>query len=320
MRNQRSLTWRSQLQSQSGVVSRQQASDAGFTAKAIDWQLRSGAWRRLHTGAYATFTGEPPREAKLWAAVLRAGPGAALSHETAAEIHGVTDKPSTRIHISVPAERHPGQRRKIHGVIIHRSRCLRPEWQPPWQLPRTSVEDTVLDLVAAARTFDDAYGWISAAIGRRRTTPQLLSQALASRSRMHWRAWVTGALQDAADGVHSPLERNYVHGVERAHGLPRARRQANRRHGSGNRYLDNLYEGYGVCVELDGAASHPAEGRWRDTRRDNANLAQGTRTLRYGWSDATANRCRTAAEIATVLSRQGWEGTIRPCGPACTAR
>ena len=92
-----------------------------------------------------------------------------------------------------------------------------------------------------------------------------------------------------------------MHGVERAHGLPPARRQARRRHGSGNRYLDNLYEPFRLCVELDGSAAHPAEGRWRDTRRDNANLAQGVRTLRYGWPDVTEYRCRTAAEIAETL-------------------
>jgi len=317
--DEHSLHWRSQLQSQAGVISRQQATGAGFTEKAIDWRLRSGAWRRLHRGAYAAFTGDPSREGRLWAAVLRAGPGAVLSHETAAEIHRLTDKPSTRIHITVPFERRPGQRRKIPGVVIHRSRCLRPEWQPPWQLPRTTVADTVLDLVAAARTFDDGYGWISAAVGRRLTSPESLSKALARRSRIRWRAWITEALQDAADGVHSPLERNYVHGVERAHGLPTARRQAKRRHGSGTRYLDNLYEEYGLSVELDGFVAHPAEGRWRDTHRDNANLVQGTETLRYGWPDATENRCRTAAEVAAVLRRRGWKGTLRPCGPACQA-
>lgn len=177
----------------------------------------------------------------------------------------------------------------------------------------------MLDLIAAARTFDDAYGWISAAIGRRLTTPELLGKTLAARARMRWRGWVTAALQDAADGVHSPLERQYVHGVERAHGLPPARRQARRRHGSGNRYLDNLYEEYGLCVELDGNAAHPAEGRWRDTRRDNVNLVQGARTLRYGWPDVTEHRCRTAAEIATVLRGQGWTGSLRRCGPSCTA-
>lgn len=132
MEDERSLRWRSQLQSQSGVISRQQASDAGFTGKAIHWRLRSGTWRRLHRSAYAAFTGDSSREGRLWAAVLRAGPGAVLSHETAAEIHGLADKASSRIHISVPAERRPGQRRKIPGVVIHRSRCLAPQWQPPY--------------------------------------------------------------------------------------------------------------------------------------------------------------------------------------------
>src|SRR5215471_2969344 len=100
--------------------------------------------------------------------------------------------------------------------------------------------------------------------------------------------------------------RNYVNGVERAHGLPTARRQAKRRQGSGTRYLDNLYEGYDLCVEVDGLVAHPPEGRWRDIHRDNANLVQGTETLRYGWPDATEKRCRTAAEIAVVLRRRGW--------------
>jgi very-short-patch-repair endonuclease len=318
MEDERNLSWRSQLQGQSRVVSRQQACDAGVPQGTIDARLRSGIWQRLHRSAYATFTGDPSREAKLWAAVLWAGPGSALSHETAAEVHGLIDKPVGPIHISVPADRRPG-RRKIRGIVIHRSRCLVPEWQPPWRLPRTSVEDTVLDLVAKAQTFDDAYGWISKAVGRRLTSPQSLSTALAHRSRIRWRAWIAGALQDAAEGVHSPLERNYVYGVERAHGLPTARRQARRRQGSGTKYLDNLYEGYGLCVELDGSAAHPAEGRWRDTHRDNANLVHGTETLRYGWPDVTENRCRTAAEIADVLRHRGWKGTLRPCGPGCRA-
>jgi hypothetical protein len=319
MEDERSLRWRALLQSQFRVISRQQARDVGFTEDAIDRRLQSGTWQRLHRGAYATFTGDPSRVATLWAAVLRAGPGAVLSHETAAEVHGLTDKPSLKIHISVPAQRNPGRLHPIPGVMIHRSRCLVPEWQPPWQLPRTTVEDTVLDLMAAARTFDDAYGWISVAVGRRLTSPQSLGKALAARPRIRWRAWIAAALEDAADGVHSPLERHYVHGVERAHGLPAARRQAKRRHGSQARYLDNLYEEYDVCVEVDGIAAHPAESRWRDTRRDNANLAQGTVTLRYGWPDATENRCRTAAEIAAVLRRRGWQGTVRACGPGCSA-
>jgi len=125
------------------------------------------------------------------------------------------------------------------------------------------VEDTVLDLIAAARSFDDAYGWISAAVGRRLTTPELLSKALAARPRMRWRAWITGAVQDAADGVHSPLERTYVHGVERAHSLPAARRQARRRHGGVTRYLE-----WTTCTRSTGCASNWTESR--HTRRKSA--------------------------------------------------
>jgi len=319
MDDDQNLSWQFLLNAQSSVISRQQAREAGWPEKSVDRRLRSGSWQRLYRGAYAAFTGDLSRDATLWAAVLRAGPGAVLSHETAAELHHLSDKPSSKIHISVPAQRNPGRVHSIRGVVIHRSRGLVAEWQPPWHLPRTTVEDTVLDLIATAPTFDDAYGWISAAAGRRLTTAELLGKALTGRSRMRWRGWVTAALQDAADGVHSPLERRYVHGVERAHGLPPAKRQAKRRHGSGTRYLDNLYEEYGLCVEVDGEAAHPAEGRWRDTRRDNANLAQGARTLRYGWPDVTGHRCRTAAEVAEVLRRQGWSGTLRRCGPSCTA-
>lgn len=319
MESDREFQWLSLLQAQSGVISRQQARDAGWTDEAIERRIRSGSWQRLERGTYATFSGVPSREAKLWAVVLRAGPGAVLSHQTAAEIHQLTDKPASKVHISVPVQRNPGRLGPIRGVVIHRRRGLVAEWQPPWQLPRTSVEDTVLDLVGAARSFDDAYGWISAAVGRRLTTPGMLGKALSARSRMRWRDWIAAALEDAAEGVHSPLERHYVRGVERAHGLPTARRQAKRRHGSSLRYLDNLYEEFGLCVELDGAAAHPAEGRWRDTRRDNVTFMQGARTLRFGWPDVTAHRCRTAGEIGTFLRRRGWTGIIRPCGPACTA-
>lgn len=319
MTDEQALRWEQRLQAQCGVVSREQARDAGFTDSAIDWRLNSGAWRRVRRGVYATFTGELPRQARLWAAVLHVGSDAVLSFQSAAEIHGLIDEPTGPIHVSVPAAVHPRRLSQSRDLIIHRSRCLVPEWQPWWQLPRTSVADTVLDLVSVARTADDAYGWISAAVGRELTAPSSLREALARRNRMPRRAWVTAALQDAADGVHSPLEHRYVRGVERAHGLPTARRQAKRKHGSQTRYLDNLYERYDVCVELDGSGAHPAQGRWRDTRRDNANLAQGTVTLRYGWPDVTDHRCRTAAEVATVLSQHGWDGTLRPCGPDCRA-
>jgi predicted transcriptional regulator of viral defense system len=304
---------------QQGIVTRAQAISAGLSPSAIRRRVDSGDWQLLDRSIYATFTGKSNREAKLWKTLLRAGPGALLSHETAAEVHGFAEQPSPRIHISIPETRNSDRQRKRPGVVIHRRRALVPDLQPSWQLPRTTVEDTVLDLIDAAKTFDDAYGWICRALGKQRTATVLLRKALTHRSRIRWRAWITEALDDADEGINSPLERRYVYGVERAHGLPKAKRQAQRRLGSGNSYVDNLYEPYGVCVELDGAAAHPAEGRWKDTHRDNANLAQGANTLRYGWPDTTEGRCQSAIQVGVVLRNNGWTGRIRRCGPGCPA-
>ena len=184
--------------------------------------------------------------------------------------------------------------------------------------PCTRVEDTVLDLIQIAPSFDDAYGWISRAIGRRRTTAERLRAAMDSRKKMRWRREIAAALGDAEGGALSVLEYRYVRRVERPHGLPAATRQARIRQLTRSRYLDNLYEQYAVCVEIDGNAAHPADEQWRDKRRDNSNLAAGIVTLRFGLPDVSDHCCEIAATVATVLRTHGWEGVARPCSrPAC---
>jgi len=112
------------LRCQRGVLTRAQAIDAGLTDGAIAVRLRSGRWQRLHTGVYATFSGEPPRDSRLWAAVLRAGPRAALSHQTAAELYGLTVPshglavPAPMIHVTVPSG---SPVTRPAGTIVHYS-------------------------------------------------------------------------------------------------------------------------------------------------------------------------------------------------------
>lgn len=312
--------WISLLSAQSGVVSHLQARRAGFTPSAIEHRLNTGKWQRMELGVYATFTGQPAREARLWAALLRAGPGAMLSYETAAELHGLVDKPSPHIHVTVPGRRRPAQRRPIRGVILHRSDASRPQLPVTWKLPRTRIEDTVLDLVAAAPTFDGAYTWISLALTRRLVTAGMLRDALAARSRFPRRAWVSDALDDAADGAHLRIEMRYARDVERAHRLPTAKRQAPRTIDGKTHYKDNWYEPYGICVELDGTTYHQDRVR-QDRRRDNVNLAMDdARTFRFGLVDVTESACRTALLVAAALRRQGWQGTPRACRkPGCPA-
>jgi hypothetical protein len=302
------------LSSQCGVIASWQASAAGISGHHMLDLERSGRWRRLHFGVYAAFTGQPSRPAVLWAAVLRAGPRAILSHETAAELDGLVDKPSKLVHLTVPYSQ---RLQSVPGMVVHRSsRSMAFKQQRPLP-PRTATEETVLDLADAAASFDTVVWLVARACQRGLTTPFLMADSLQRRARARWRSELRQALQDVAEGVHSPLEYRYLHGVERAHGLPRPDRQAEADRRPGRIFRDIHYRKYRVAVELDGTASHPDEQRWQDKRRDNAAAADGIFTLRYGWADVTERPCETAREIATVLARGGWPGTIRRCGPEC---
>ena len=312
------------LELQHGVIARWQVAQAGPGARIVDPQLHSGRWQPLYRGVYATFTGHPSRIALLWGAVLRAGPRAALSYDTAAELDRLTDKPSRHIHVTVDAARQITiSGRECHGlvprIILHRSTRLDLVRHPARTPPRTRIEETTLDLIEVSPSFDQALAWLASACGRRLTTPELLLGSMAARSRLRWRNRLASALTDIGDGVHSVLEWHYVRGVERSHGLPRAKRQSVSRVGERTRYLDNHYSEFGVAVELDGHTTHPAEARWRDIRRDNASAEAGIVTLRYGWADVIHEPCRVAAEVARVLRNQGWTGRLRPCGPSCEA-
>ena len=121
----RTGAWLVLLSVQRGVVDRGQALRAGFTRRQIEYRLRSGTWQSIYPAIYATFSGPLPPEARLWAAVRLAGDGAMLSHETAAEIHGIIDKPlGPVIHITVPRHRRPAQHKPVPR---RRHPSIRPE-------------------------------------------------------------------------------------------------------------------------------------------------------------------------------------------------
>lgn len=311
--------WRGATDAQARVASRRQALRTGLTSEVVRRRLTTGRWRRLQRGAYATFSGPAPRPAELRAALLRAGPGATLSHQTAAELHGLIDQPSEQIHVTVPVARNPARCGKIPGVVVHRSSRIDLARHPALAPSRTRVEETVLDLIGTARDFDEAFSWVCRAVGRGRTTAPRLRAAAAMRKKMRWRTEITAALADVAEGVHSLLEYRYVTRVERAHGLPRAIRQVKRAHGPRSTYIDNLYDEYDVCVEVDGTTAHPTDERWKDVERDNVNTARGSATLRFGWPQVTQHGCDSAVLLSDTLRDGGWPGSLRPCSAGCPA-
>ena len=99
---------------QRGVISRRQALSAGMSPEAIKGRIERRRWQRFHKGVYGVFTGPADRQATLWAAVLRAGQGAALSYQTAAELDRLVDKPSSLIHVT-PSRRLTA----VQGVVVH---------------------------------------------------------------------------------------------------------------------------------------------------------------------------------------------------------
>jgi Transcriptional regulator, AbiEi antitoxin len=297
---------------QSGVVAARQLTQAGVTKSAINSKIRTGRWRRMHRGVYATFSGEPTRLAQLWAAVLCAGPGAMLSHQSAAELARLADRPTELIHVTVPITRRVD---KTPGIVVHYSTRAREALHPARLPPQTRIEETVLDLASAAQTLDDACGWVTRSLQRGLTTQAGLGHYLELRPKIRWRSELAELLTLDAAGLHSALELRYRRDVERPHGLPRGTRQARFRRGDHNEYRDVLYEAYLTAVELDGELAHTGE-RWRDARRDNAAAADGIFTLRHSWFDVTKSPCQVAAEVARVLARRGFAGA-RPCSPTC---
>jgi hypothetical protein len=303
-------------QIQAGVITRRQAIDGGLPVHCVEWLVASGRWRPLQRGVYSIYTGEPAREAVLWAAVLRAVPRAALSHWTAAEVHRLIDTPRSRVHVSIPHDRDVTA---IRGLVLHRSRTLLRAVHPTDLPPRTRIEETILDLVSEATSFDKAFVLACTGCQRRLTTASRIQRAMDARIKLRWRSELAAALADIRSGVHSLLEYRYVQNVERPHGLPAAIRQAEVVIDGRTRYLDNLYRGYDLYVELDGRQAHPDDRRWLDDRRDNATAVDGLVPLRYGWANIESRSCETALQVGLALRRRGWAGRIRSCGPGCPA-
>jgi very-short-patch-repair endonuclease len=300
-------------QIQYGVLSAAQAQQAGMSVAAVRSCLRTGSWQVIHRGVYATFTGKLPREAILWAAVLRAGPGALLSHYTAAELEGLTDTPARAVHVTIPDSRRIAP---IRGVVLHLGTRGLMAAHPTALPPRTKIEETVLDLAQIALSAEDGCAWVARSLGRALTTQGRLMDALNQRPRVHFRAEIVEILWPEYAGIHSALEYRYVKWVEIPHNLPRGTHQASAVSAGRRVRRDVLYDGYSLIVELDGRAAHPGDTRWKDIRRDNAALADGLMTLRFGWDDLRFRPCEVADLVSRALHRSG-PVAARPCSPIC---
>ncbi|GAB3599941.1 hypothetical protein GCM10027446_32470 [Angustibacter peucedani] len=308
---------------QSGVASRQQLLGAGMSSAAIGRRPSSGAWTVLHPGVYRLGSGLDAR-GRIWAALLHAcsgvleregRPRAAIAGSAALWLHGAVDRCPDVVEVAVPADRRVARRPGVRVRV--RERLLVDGQRQPWRSP---MVEALLDAVDRAGSPDLVVDLVIAVTSRRLTTPDRVLAALAGRRRLRWRRLVQQLCAQVADGVQSPLERRYLLDVERPHGLPAGERNTREAAPDGGSwYRDVRYRRWRTVVELDGRAFHRDEHAFRDRLRDNRAARSGETTLRYGWREVVADPCGIAAEVAMVLTRQGWSGAVRACRPGCAA-
>jgi hypothetical protein len=118
----------------------------GLTPSAVRKRAAAGRLFRIHRGVYALVPASLlSREGHWMAAVLAAGPGAALSHRSAAHLHGLRPTSRERIEVIVPG----ASARTVAGVDVHRSVTLTPtDVTTVNSIPTTTLARTILDLAA----------------------------------------------------------------------------------------------------------------------------------------------------------------------------
>ncbi|MEL4359282.1 MULTISPECIES: hypothetical protein [unclassified Luteococcus] len=293
------------LRAQGGVISREQAL-IFLPERSLQRLVDTGRWRRITDGIFTDVPGVLDFEGRAWSGILAAGDGSMLGEHAAGHRHGICEEPGRDITVFVPLSTRrvpaPGCRH-VRRRDLPRSRG---------RLPATPVEWTVLDLCGAEP--DKAVQWVTEALRMRLTTPERLQQELQKRPRLpggrQLRPLLVELLQDA-QGLESTLEHRYATAVERAHGLPRGKRQYRRQH----KRHDVRYDA--ALVELDGKVGHlDSASTFRDMYRDNESLLEGLPTLRYGHHDCWNRPCEVAAQVNRMLLRTGQPTDAHPC-PNC---
>jgi len=277
-----------------GVVSRGQLLDAGLSRKQIADRVRAGRLLTLHPGVYAVGHARLRSEGHWLAAVLAAGPGAALSHRDAAGLHGLRPANHARIEVSTT-----GRAKSSVKLQLHRTHVLDAEDITTVSgIPVTTVARTLLDLAGQVphdhltkaikeadrqRTFD--LNQVQAAMARTRGRTgrghSALSEAIEEHAALGLSA-TDSVLEDAFhrlvrdNALPSPEINAYVEGFR----------------------VDAVWRAAKVAVELDGWAWHHTRHSFeKDRERDQKLTAAGWRAVRFTYRQLTS---RPDAVISTL--------------------
>jgi very-short-patch-repair endonuclease len=263
------------------VVSRAQLYEMGFDNPAVERRIASGRRHRLYRGVYAVGHTVLNREARYLAAVLACGPGAALSHRSAAALWGLRRSAAARIDVTVS---HTSGVRSSAAIVVHRSR--RPvETTIRDRIPVTTPGRTLADLATALprRQLEKAAEMAEALRLHVEVDPQHPgAKRLREIVRDH----------DLDTFTRSELEDAFLELCDR-HAIPRPR--VNMRVAGFE--VDFCWPEERLIVETDGHAHHGTRAAFeRDRARDALLTAIGWRVMRF-----TARKVRRASDEVAAL-------------------
>jgi hypothetical protein len=283
---------------QHGVVAVEQMHALGLGRNGVHERAKAGRLHRLHRGVYAVGHPRVTLDGRRLAAVLAAGPGAALSHASAAVVWGIRRGPETRIEVTTQHRGRKGPR----GTTLHRVRTpFDAVVHPEAAIRVTSVPRTLLDLAdtlspqALTRAVHEAE---RLRLLDMRAMQETLATANGRRGRRKLEAAL--AIQDPGP-TRSPLEELFADLIA-ATDLPAPKRNVHIDANGRLMEVDVLWPREKVVVELDGAASHHTRRAFEDDRRRDATLAaEGYRVLRLTWARVTHDRKAVERELRALL-------------------
>jgi very-short-patch-repair endonuclease len=289
---------------QHGVVARRQLLDAGVSGSMVDRWIERRRILPLHRGVYAVGHRRLRREGHWLAAVLAAGPGAALSHREAAALHGLRAAARTTVDVTVAAQR------RVAGVQVHRARLDRADVTEVDAIPVTTIARTLVDLADVVAPHALRKALDEAERSNRLDVPGIEAVLRRTRGRNGMgHASVRAALSELARTgttlTLSELEDRFVALLD-AHRIARPATNV-------------LVEGYlvdacwphaRVVVELDGYGAHSGRRAFQDDRtRANDLQVRGYVVLRFTHDDVVRRPAETAGRIARALLGQAAAAT-----------
>ncbi len=282
--------WR--VRKQDGIATRRQLLEAGVTPDAIRWRVKSGRWRRMLPGVYATFSGTPTRKQQLMAAFLYAGPHAQVSGLTALELLSMRYAPKDRlVHLLVPHDCHT---RSVGFVRLQRTARLDPR---PWRnglLVVSPPARAVADAARARRDLRQIRAMVAESVQSRLATVAALRAELDAGPRRA-SALLRQAIDEVSAGTRSAPEAELRTLLRASRVLPKALWNPKLK---GLPTPDAYFAEARLVLEVDSRAHHTSPVDWERTmRRHNTFGARGLLVLHFSPARIRRDPVAVLAEI-----------------------